>query len=488
MNDFTPIDLRTPQRQSLWAIVFLAFRTLRSVGVLQILLFVGFVGARLPSVLAFAGLVAVIGSGLFAAATLRWWRYTFELDNGELVVRRGVLEQQRLSIPLGRVQSVSLEQKLLHRFVSLVQVSLDTAGTETAEFVIDAVDRDVARSLQQAVANQRSSSAVVESAELATETEPPPPEQVVLRHTPWRIVQIALSQSPFAGLVLVAPLFALGDQLSRVIPFDLPDMDERTGPGWLLWFVPVVLTVGLVFSMTLNLARVVLTEWNLTLRSTAAGLRRDAGLLSTTSVAAPIPRVQIVRTRQGLIERLWSLHRVDLVTISNTNIALPGCSVEQMQMVRRLVLSGSDGVEEFDQSVSKAEIVLKTRTAAVPAVLASASLGFVIGWWSLLALLSVPYVAAHTTRMVRLRRWAITSDTVGTERAFVGWQREEALLRKVNGVAVSQRLFERSRGLATVTFSTAAGALSIGMITMEQAELIRDIALQSVETDRRAWM
>ena len=488
MNDFTPVDLRTPHRQSLWAVVFLAFGTLRSIGVVQILLFVGIVGARLPSALAFASLVVVIGSALFAVAALRWWRFTFELDNGELVIRRGVLQQQRLSIPLGRVQSVSLEQKLLHRFVSLVQVSLDTAGTETTEFVIDAVDRNIARTLQQAVANQRTSSAVAESGEQDAETKPAPPEQVVLRHAPRRIVRIALSQPPFAGLVLLAPLFALAGQLDRVVPFGLPDPAELTGPGWLLWFVPLALTVGLAFSIMLNLARVVLTEWNLTLRSTAAGLRRDAGLLSTTSVAAPIPRVQIVRTRQGLLERWWSLHRVDLATIGNTNIALPGCSSEQMHMVRRLVLSGSDGVEVFDQSVSKAEILLKTRTAAVLAALVSALLGFVIGWWSLLALLSVPYVGARTMRLVRLRLWAITSDAIGIQRAFVGWQRDEALLRKMNGVSVGQRLFERRRGLATVTFSTAAGAVSIGMIPLEQAELIRDVALHSVETDRRAWM
>ena len=488
MKDFTPVDLRTPHRQSLWAVVFLAFRALGAIGVVQILLFVGFVGARLPSVLAFAGLVVVIGSGLFAAAALQWWRCTFELDNGELVIRRGIMQQQRLSIPLSRVQSVSLEQKVLHRFLSLVQISLDTAGTETAEFVIEAVDRDVARTLQQAVANQRGSSPVAESGEQDAETKPKPQEQVLLRHTPRRIVRIAFSQPPFAGLVLLAPLFALASQLGRVVPFGLSDLAKPTGPGWFLWFVPLALTAGLVFSMTLNLARVVLTEWNLTLLSTAAGLRRDAGLLSTTSVAAPIPRVQIVRTRQGLLERWWSLHRVNLATIGNANIALPGCSAEQMHMVRRLVLSGSDGVEVFDQSVSKAEILLKTRTAAVFAALVSATLGFVVGWWSLLALLSVPYVAARTMRLVRLRRWAITSDAIGIHRAFVGWQREEALLRKVNGVTVGQRLFERRRGLATVTFSTAAGDVSIGMIPLEQAELIRDVALHSVETDRRAWM
>lgn len=498
MNDPIPlrgdvINLHSPQRQSLWAVAFLAFRTLRSIGLIQLALFVGFVVARLPGLPAFVGLVAVVGVVLFAVAGLRWWRFTFEIEGEELVVRRGVLQQERLSIPLGRVQSVTLEQKLLHRIVSLVQISLETAGTDTAEFVIDAVDQRTAQTLQQTVANYRSTARssdneVDEQHDSAGAPMPPPPERIVVRHGPRRVVQIALTQTPFAGLIVLAPLFAVGDELGRLVPFGLPDVDEPQGRGWLLWLVPLVLVVGLVASLVLNLVRVLLTDWNLTVRTTAAGLRREAGLLSTTSVAAPVPRIQIVRTRQAVLERPWGLHTVQFATIGSTNISVPGCSKDQLRDLVDVAFAGSGRIENLTERVSTAEVFLRTRNTSIVAALAVVALWFLAGWWSALVFLSVPYVFVRTKRMVRLRRWQIDPETIGQLRAFVGWQREDALVRKVNGVTVAQRLFERKRGLATVVLSTAAGDLTVGMIPLEQAEQVRDIALRSVETDHRAWM
>ena len=493
MNEVNPtrgaaLDLRTPQRQSLWAIVFLSFRTLRLIGLIQLLLFIGFVIARLPSVLVFVGLIGVVGVGLFAVAGLRWWRFTFEIEGEELVVRRGVVQQQRLSIPLGRVQSVSLEQKLLHRIVSLVQISLETAGTETAEFVIDAVDQRTASALQQTIANYRRPTRVVAGGDEQPDTFPPRPEQTVVHHNPRRVMQIALTQTPFAGLVILAPLFALGDELRRFLPFDLPRFDEPQGARWLVWFVPLALAVGLATSLVLNLVRVLLTDWNLTVRSTAAGLRRDAGLLSTTSVATPVPRIQIVRIRQGVLERLWKLHTVHLETIGRTNISVPGCSAEQVKSLSHVALAGSVPGEHLAERVSPAEVVLRTRNTLILTALAAGVLWWLMSWWGFTPLLLVPYVWARTRRQVRLRRWAIETDTFGQFRAFVAWQREEVLVRKVNGVTVAQRLFERRRGLATVVLSTAGGDISVGMIPLEQAEWVRDTVLRSVETDRRAWM
>jgi len=58
----------------------------------------------------------------------------------------------------------------------------------------------------------------------------------------------------------------------------------------------------------------------------------------------------------------------------------------------------------------------------------------------------------------------------------------------VNGTRVSQTLFERKRGLATVTLKTADGSMSIGMISLTEAQAVRDRALYTAETERRSWM
>ena len=478
--------LETPQRQSLWAVGFLALRTVRQIGLIQLGLAIGFLIARLPSLLALIAVVALIGVGLFVVAALQWWRYTFCIVGDELVVERGVLQRQTLSIPLGRVQSVSLEQKLLHRIISLVQISLDTAGTETAEFVIDAVDRSVALELQGVVANYRGRTAANPSDQ--PEVPVAPPEQVHVKHPPNRILKVALTQTPFAGLVLIAPLVAFASEIGEFVPFDLPEIEAQEPGGWLLWFVPAVLLGGFLVSVLLNLVRVLLTEWDLTIRSTESGLRRDAGLLSTTSVAAPVPRVQMISLRQGVLERAASIRTVRLHTIGATNFAVPGCTEQQAETLRSLVLADSPGVENLTERVSTAQVFRDTRNSAAGAAPVGLVLWFFVGWWSLLIVALVPLEWATARREVRLRRWGWTAEAVADHRQLFGWRRHELLIRKLNGVTVRQSLFERKRDLATVTVATAAGTVSIGMIPIGQAELLRDEFLRSVETDRRAWM
>ena len=477
-------SLTEPRRQSLWAVVLLAVRTLRQIGIVQLLLVVGAIFSRVPSLLAFAALAVVLALVLFALAALQWWRYTFHVSDGELIVHRGVLQRQTLSVPLERVQSVSLEQKLLHRIVSLVQVSLDTAGTDDAEFVIDAVDQPVAAALQQVVANYRLAS----TAEVVSGETPPPPESEVLRHDPSRVLKVALSQSPFTGLVLLAPLLAVGGDVVDYLPFDLPTIEEPTVGWWLVWFVPALLVAGLLFSLILNVIRVFLTDWNLTLRSSSAGFRRDAGLLSTTSVAAPVPRVQLFDVRQGPVERRFGIHSVVLETVGSSNLDLPGCDLDQLNRIRSLALASSPGVRTLEERVSSAEVFLRTRNMAVLAALVCAGLWSPFGGWAALSLVSVPVVWAITRREVRLRRWGLAEEAIADRTQLVGWRRKEMLLRKLNVVTVRQSLFERKRGLATVTISSAAGVIRIGMIPVERARQVRDWALYVAETDRRVWM
>ena len=101
-------DLDEPQRQSPLAVVFLAARTIRQVGIFQVLLAAGFVISRSPSVVVLIFAALVVGALFFAVSTLQWWRYTFVVSNGELRVDRGVLSRNTLTVPLDRVQSLSL--------------------------------------------------------------------------------------------------------------------------------------------------------------------------------------------------------------------------------------------------------------------------------------------------------------------------------------------------------------------------------------------
>ncbi len=503
------IDLSVPQRQSPLAVLFLVLRFVRSIGIVQIVVGAGFVLSRSPSLVALAIGIMFVASILLVISGLGWWRYTFAVTDGELRVEQGVISKQRLAIPLDRVQSVSIEQKLLHRIVDLVQVSADSAGTALSEFTIDAVKRPVAEALQVAAADRRAHAATTNEPEhIVHEGRGQPVEagadRVVLRRTPRELVKIALTQFPLSGLAVLAPLFAFSGQLLDRIP-DEGFLDDDVLPAIdigdsLIWIIPLAVLAIMVFSMILNIIRVFLVHWDLTVTETASGLRKNAGLLSKSSTAASLPRLQLVRVSQTALTRLVGIRSVSLIGIRSTSveqgavggggtIAVPGCSDDQVGELRRLGLDGARGVPVLDRAVSPLEVFRQTRNSAVVALLLAAGLWWSpIGMWSLGFLLLVPWRWLVVRRQTRLRRWGVSVDAIANQTEFFTQVKDEALLRKLNSVTIRQSRFERKRGLATLSIHLAGAGITIGMIPIDEARAVRDGALFVAETDRRAFM
>ena len=475
------IDLSQPQRQSPLAIVFLGLRAVRSLGVVQFVVLALFVvrGAA-DGRLLLVGVVAV--SALAAMSVLSWWRYTFQLVDGELIVTSGVLRVDRLTVDVGRIQSIAIEQELLHRLADVVKVVVDTAGTSQAEFTIDAIARPVADELQQRATElpRRSPTAMAAPG--------PPAERVVFQHGPARLLLAALTASPWAGLALLVPLLALDDVVVAPIRDQLsawaPDADAGS-LGW--WLVPIVVVAVAVFVSLLNLARVFLADWNLALRTDSSTLRRTSGLLSRTSTTSSVARVQVLSSRRNPLQRRVGLHDLHLSNAGQGDIRLIGCVDSEFGATAAIAGLTSVGELELDRRVHPAEIWLSVRNAVLLAALVAVVASLFVGWWALLAFVAVVPVWWSVRRNVRTFRWSLGPE-VATSRRVVTSSTQQALIRKTNVVQVTQSIFERRRDLGRVEVVTAAGKITVGMIPIAEAHAVRDVILHGVETDRRAWM
>ena len=260
----------------------------------------------------------------------------------------------------------------------------------------------------------------------------------------------------------------------------------------LVWLVPVALIAIILFGILLNLVLSIFLNWNLRITRTESGLRRDAGLMSTTSRASSIKRVQRVEVRQGVLQRIVGLYDVTLHNIGEGDFPIPGCDSDQVELIRNLALDGSAGVGEMSRRTSTAEVFRNTRNMLVLMVIVGVVTSIWLGFWSVLFVLPILWAWFGTTRRVKLRRWGIDADSIAKHDEFLGSRYNEALLRKLNGVTIRQSRFERKRGLATVTVRLAGGilqgGLSIGLIPIEEAKAIRDHVLYVAETDRQVFM
>jgi putative membrane protein len=487
--DRAVIDLAQPQRQSPIAIVLLGVGAIRSLGIAQIALGVFFL-ARGAADGRLVAVVAVAVALLAAVSVLSWWRYTFQLIDRELVVTRGVLRIDRLTVATGRIQSIAIEQELLHRLTDVVKVVVTTAGTAQAEFTIDAVSRQVAEELRrQATALGAAAARPGEATTIAGASgSGGPVERVLFEHTPKRLTVAALTMSPWAGLALIPPLWFGLQQALEPVADDLseaaPDVDvDRL--GW--WLVLVIVVAAPLFVALLNLGRVYLADWQQALRTDSTTLRRTSGLLSRFSTTSSVARVQVLTSRQNWLQRRVGISDVHLSNAGDGDLRLIACRDEEFATTA--TAAGLVPIDQLalDRRVHPAEIWLRTRNAAIVALAVAAVATLLVGWWALLVLGIVPWVWWTTRRHVRNHRWSLGAE-LATSSRVISSSTEQALVRKANVVRVTQTIFERRRGLGRVEVATAAGTIDVGMIPLDEARAARDVLLHGVETDRRAWM
>jgi putative membrane protein len=242
----------------------------------------------------------------------------------------------------------------------------------------------------------------------------------------------------------------------------------------------------LAISVALNIAQVFLGEWQLTLRATETSLRRTSGLLSRTSKASTVARVQVVSSTQNPLQRRAGIRQVQLSTIGDGDLILVGCDDKQLDTVRRLAHVDRD-LAPLARRIHPAQTYLVVRNALVVLVpVAFVGALFVNPFVAALPLLAVP-VWLVSRREVRTTRWGIGSELALTKQV-VRTETRQTVLRKTNVVLVTQTIFQRRRSLAQVDVVTAAGTVSIGMLALEEAHALRDHILAAVETDRLSWM
>ena len=115
------------------------------------------------------GLAALYAVLVFPWTVVRYYRFRYIISPREIAIRSGVTTVRRRNIPIERVQNIEIEQGILQRLTNTARVSIFTAGSPTAEGVLDVVSmaeahrvRETVRSFQRAVGGRPASSAGLE--------------------------------------------------------------------------------------------------------------------------------------------------------------------------------------------------------------------------------------------------------------------------------------------------------------------------------------
>jgi putative membrane protein len=112
-------------------------------------------------------------------------------------------------------------------------------------------------------------------------------------------------------------------------------------------------------------------------------------------------------------------------------------------------------------------------------------------WWEEKSLffLFIPLLVGINSVLYQkyFRLWAM-ADVVYLDKSV--WGTEKVLLQwyKIQSVRLKQSIYQKGKGLATLTFYTAGGSFIVPFIPLEHARSLIDYSMYKIESSRAKWM
>lgn len=453
-----------------------------------------------------------------------WLTTRYRITPTQFQQKRGLLNKEQLTAPLDRVRSVDLEASLLHRVLGVAKVQVGT-GVDETRIELNALSTAQAEELRGFLLARGWAADVADCDQSATNPapglpivtnrqhpEPPEPGQAPpaeTQGTPARRTQSQpaaqvlatidwswLRYAPFSlsRLAIVAGAIGVLAQWGDSLPFlDAEHIDSAW--QWLLalgvtLLVLAVSVTALVAWIALSVAGYVVQWWGLRLTREHGTIRLRAGLLTTRSTTVEEAKVRGVELVEPFLLRV--VRGGELSTLATgvgsggITTVLPPCPRGVCQDVGQVILDDAAPLRAplvpHGPAARRRCHVRSQRATLVVAALAvavTASLGW--PWWpgtlvtagfAVGAGLVAEAAYAHLGHL--LSHGHLTAGSGALERRRTVLEHDGVI-----GWVVGQSYFQRRRGLATLTATTAAGN---ERVTVRDVPLAQAVALAAAVT------
>ncbi|MCC6724286.1 MAG: PH domain-containing protein [Saprospiraceae bacterium] len=506
MSEVQPFS--QPTRQSSAAIIFILGRFIKMLGrQFWPVILVFFLNRKSSGINGYT--LFFLGLAGFSAliSLLNYFKLYFYIKDDELVLEKGVFRKSKINVPLDRVQTVNFRQTIIHQFLNVVAVDIDTAGSSRKEFSLHALSKPQAELLREVVTSWQSaaqhSAGRLAPLETGLDTDSAAPSvfsKLLFQLTPLDLAKIGMSQNHLRTAGILFAFFAsFADDVKDALGIDLEKKLTwwlGTSQGWdILLALLMVIPVFLLGSFFFTMVRTVLQYFGLRFWRTERGFKIESGLFTRQEVSAVLTKIQYVLWSSSPLMRLFNMMKVRMPQAASVDVTgklavgLPGCYAPQLEAVRAAYFPeenaqnwephGVDGIATFWRFL---------RIGLLP----TAVLILITRSWlqngAFIWLLWLPIALWLANRYRRSWQWEVSDE--GLRAQWGTFNRTAVLLQwhKVQAVSVRKAIFTKRATLARLTLYTAAGDISVPYIPFEKAQAVQDFVLFKVESGDRAWM
>lgn len=334
-------DFNSPLRQSPWAILFILWHygriMVRQLWPLFLIIFVQPAknqnGYGLYLIL---GILVI----MLISAVINHFFFSFRIDEDTFYIKEGWLRKKNKTIPIDRIQSLNVEQTLLHRITHTGKVLVETAGSAKAEVEIRAIGMDIVAELQAKLFKRAAYPTKAFKHDVKEEAETP-----LFTLGFMDLVKVGLSQNHLRtiGVVLAVVIGFLDDLENQwdILPEGkLEEMGEAFQSMMVLVSLGAILTVGVIIA---SVVRILLSHADLALYVQGQRFRLNAGLLTIRETVVTKRKLQSLTWSENPIQRMFGMFHLNFSQATadspegRQQVSIPGLYQNQLQSILGLV-------------------------------------------------------------------------------------------------------------------------------------------------------
>ncbi|MGI9222359.1 MAG: PH domain-containing protein [Woeseiaceae bacterium] len=433
-------------------------------------------------------------------SVLSWLFFRYQILSDSVLIRSGVINKKQLDIKFDRIQGINTKQNPVYRYLNLVTVEFDTAGSSGSEGNLPAVTREFAQDLRKQIGRSGASGvAEADKVEAVPDT---------LLELDWRdMIRIGLAdRRALIVFALIGPLAEqMGDEIEGYVgrliqSFALGASKIGLSTGVFI-VVALIVATFLLFAF-ISITAAFLRYHNFQLFLDGRTLRSSGGLLTQHEHSMDLEKIQTLRLQQGIVQSWMKRFRLTARQATSGRkhggkqkmFTIPVVTSDQADQFRPLLFAQEAGrltqdprSEDFSP-VSR--YFMRSRILFIgllPAILLALFLFGEAGPIGTVALLWLPLVAALSWRNWKRAGYQYDKDEIVRRSGLLGFRTVGLLFRKVQRVTVTQSRYQRRKGLASLRMYMASGKVSVPYIKHEEAQQLRDYILYRVESSQKAW-
>lgn len=502
-------DFSKPQRQSIIGILVMFLYSLQGYikALWPILVIWIFKFEEVNKIYFFGGIISFF---ILAAiiSYLKYLNFTFYIDqeNHEFIVTEGVFNKTKTAIQLDKIQQVNINQSLIQRLAGVYELTVDTAGSNTKEGNIKAIDHDLALNLKTLLLlNEKTKT--IDNSEFTPSYEVSY-KKTTIEEVPFikisflSLLKIGITSNYVKSFfIILAFLVTLSDHIKQITGRDFlheEKIEDYVDTSQLLrvalMFFVVFFSVVIVF----NLVKTIFKYFDYKIARQNGSLLLSFGLLNTNSTILKPEKVQIISVTQNFFQKKMNVLQLKIKQATggeNENnklaIEIPGCNDWEKEEILKLLF----------QQIPVKGVMLKPNFRklgfAIFTTIGLPLLGYSffreilmeqIAMSDFIMLFFVVFVGVIQFYLFKNNRLYINDDFIILQSG--AWDVTNKIIKpsKIQAITTSQLFWHKNINVGSLTLHTAGGDISFQLGNFTAIKQYINLWLYKMEISDSNWM